>query len=1016
MTGITAPVADWVTLAQLHRDPFPIFDRLRAEGGVHWVPQVGRYLITSYSAVHETELDQEVFSANEQGSLMIRAMGHSMLRRDDPEHYVERRAWQPALRPGIVKREWTKVFRRNATRYLDELAAKGSAGDLVWDFAAPYASENLRQLIGLHNVDQADLQRWSQTMIDATGNYADDADVWERGRRSFDEVDVALDEMLAWHGKHLDDNPTLLGQLLRVPGEVMPLDRIRANMKMTIGGGLNEPRDALGVAVWALLTHPEQRDAVLADPALWQRTFDEAIRWVAPIGMYSRQVTRDTVLAGVRLPAGARLGICVLSANRDTKVWPRAWSFDIRRDVQPHLAFGKGVHVCLGAWAARAAVADVALPEIFARFEGLSLVAEDPPVAAGWVFRGMSRLPVSWSGMRPAGSPFVSSAVEGLSCPAVVRIAVVGSGPSGCFTVQSLLKVLPGARVDVFEALPVPYGLLRYGVAADHQGTKSVSGQFDRLFFDERVRFFGNVRVGVDVSFECLRASYDVVVLACGVHGDAVLSVPGASLPGVFGAGVVTRALNSFPDAPELTGFGESVAVVGGGNVAVDVVRLIVRQDFTGSDIADVVRKRLCGGVRVVHVFVRSGLSEAKFDPVMVRELAGFAGVTHVVHGVDFALLPVGKDARIDAVRELVCGGVDGEGVRVEWWFGANPVAVVGEGRVSEFVFSTGSNDCEPDVGGFAAGEVCERRVRVDSVVTAIGFVEDADAAAVVPVRPGEYPSGRVEDGLYVAGWLRRGPRGTIPEQREDSRQLARLIAEDFLAAGVRSARAGAAVFAAPEYSVDFAAWRRIDLRERMDAAPGRVRAKIRSRDALLAAAKDTSVVLPTVDEVAGAITDLAFPVAIVFASESGGAELVAEDLARRFGDGDRVSVTDIADVSPAEFNSERFYLFVCSTYGDGELPTSARLFYRELSLGHPQLENVRYAVFGMGDRSYAKTYSRGSELLDEALASCGARRVGEYGRHDAGGGVDAVEVAGDWLVGVLAEASRVYEANAGKH
>ena len=96
MTRKDAPVADWVTIPDLYRDPFPIYDRLRAEGGVHWVPAVNRYLVTSYDAVHETELDQQTFSANEQGSLQSRAMGHSMLRRDDPEHYIERKAWQPA--------------------------------------------------------------------------------------------------------------------------------------------------------------------------------------------------------------------------------------------------------------------------------------------------------------------------------------------------------------------------------------------------------------------------------------------------------------------------------------------------------------------------------------------------------------------------------------------------------------------------------------------------------------------------------------------------------------------------------------------------------------------------------------------------------------------------------------------------------------------------------------------------------------------------------------------------------
>ena len=195
MTRKDAPVADWVTIPDLYRDPFPIYERLRAEGGVHWVPAVNRYLVTSYDAVHETELDQQTFSANEQGSLQIRAMGHSMLRRDDPEHYVERKAWQPALRPGVVKRVWTDIFRQNAERYLAELTEKGPGSDLVWDFAAPYAAENLRQICGLYNVQQEDMQRWSQTMIDATGNYADDPEVSRLGEQSYNEVDVALADL-----------------------------------------------------------------------------------------------------------------------------------------------------------------------------------------------------------------------------------------------------------------------------------------------------------------------------------------------------------------------------------------------------------------------------------------------------------------------------------------------------------------------------------------------------------------------------------------------------------------------------------------------------------------------------------------------------------------------------------------------------------------------------------------------------------------------------------------------------
>lgn len=1029
-----APVADWVTIADLTRDPFPIYDRLRAEGGVHWVPAVGRYLITSYAAVHETELDQEVYSANEQGSLQIRAMGHSMLRRDDPEHYVERKAWQPALRPGEVKRTWTRVFERNAARFLDALAERGPGADLIRDFAAPYAAENLRELLGFRNVDQADLQRWSQALIDATGNYADDPEVWARGEAAFDEVDAALDEMLAWHAAHLDGNPTLIAQLLRAPGEAMPLDRIRANMKMTIGGGLNEPRDALGVGAYALLRHPEQRAALAADASLWPAAFEETIRWVAPIGMYSRQTTRDTVLAGVRLPAGARLGICVLSANRDTAVWPDAERFDLHREVQPHLAFGKGPHVCLGAWVAKAEVAAVGLPELFARFAGLSLVADDPAEVSGWVFRGMTRMPVTWDRVRPAGasrgavatgaaaagaSGDSGSAPEAPAAPRAPRISIVGSGPSGSFTAQALLRTLPDARIDVIEAQPTPFGLVRYGVAADHPGTKSVSRQFDRVYADPRVRFIGATRVGERVTLDEVRERSDAVVLASGVHGDAPLAVPGGDLPGVHGAGRITRLLNGHPDEAPAPDLGAAVAIVGHGNVAIDVARLIARREgdagFAGSDIDDELRRRLAGRVRTIHLVGRSAPEQAKFDPVMVRELAALPGVRHAVHGAGLGdgdrdagrtdAAPLGKDARVDAVRALLDAGARAAGagagdpaavpaadaVTIEWWFGATPAEVLAGpgGRVRGLGIATADGD---------------RELTVDAVVTAIGFVAEPGAADAIPVAPGAHPDGRVEPGLYTAGWLRRGSRGTIPDQREDARQLARRIADDLapLAAGGTPERPGIEPSAD---AVDFTGWLRIDLRERLGAAPGRARAKLRSRAELLAAAADRSLV-PQAPAPAAAGLAHDGPVTVLFATESGGAELAADELHRLLGgEGADVRLVDVADAAPADLDPARLHLVLCSTYGDGELPTSARPFHAALERGETDLGGLRYAVFGLGDRSYARTYSRGAELLDEALAARGARRVGEFGRHDAGGALEATEAAAEWLAGVLDEA-----------
>ncbi|MBC9954462.1 cytochrome P450 [Leucobacter sp. cx-42] len=1017
MTRKEVPVADWVTIPDLYRDPFPIYERLRAEGGVHWVPAVNRYLVTSYEAVHATELDQEIFSANEQGSLQIRAMGHSMLRRDDPEHYVERKAWQPALRPGMVKRVWTEVFRETASHLLDDFIAKGPGADLVWDFAAPYAAECLRQVCGLYNADQADLQRWSQTMIDATGNYADDPEVWRLGEQSFNEVDASLDEMLAWHSEHPDHS--LISQLLQIPDYEMPLERIRANLKMTIGGGLNEPRDAIGVAALAMLQNPEQLAMVQADPSLWHTVFDETIRWVAPIGMYSRQATRETELAGFTLPAGARLGICILSANRDASVWEDAADFNIRREPKPHLAFGKGVHVCLGAWVARAEVADIALPMLFERLEGLRLIEDEPAEMGGWVFRGMTKMPVTWDRALPAqevtgGSADRSAttpgrAVSNVDATPAPRVAIVGSGPSGCFTAQAVRRAFPAAPIDVIDRLPTPYGLVRYGVAADHQGTKAVARQFDRLFTSEDVTYRGNLHLGSTLTLEEIRAAYDVVVLATGMHGDAVLDIPGSQV--ARGSGSVTRLLNGHPDEDESQPLGTDVVVIGQGNVAMDIARLLTRDaaGFAGSDIDDATHQAFAGAVRTIHLVGRSLPGAAKFDPVMVRELAGLPGIEHILHGAG-ELADDGRDARIDAVRSLLeAHRAPGAPIRarMHWWFGLTPREIeVDATGTSEAAGSAASAVVFTD----ATGEPV--RIPATDVITAVGFTANVDS----PVPAAAHVDGRVEPGLYVAGWLRRGPRGTIPDQRTDAKGLAQLIVDD-IRSGAVSARAAGLTLRSCE--TDFTGWQRIELHERSAAAPGRERAKLRTHAQLLATAADTSIAVPVAQH--GAALTAGVPVTVLFGTESGGAELVAEELHRMFGSAGDVDVRDLAEVAPAELGTDRFYLIVCSTYGDGEVPTSVQPFHAALtgaggagvasgagdsSSAAPSLAGVRYAMFGMGDRSYDKTYSRGSELVDEALTACGATRIGEYGRHDAGGPVPASEAALDWAAGVLTEAA----------
>ncbi|PXY18810.1 cytochrome P450 [Prauserella muralis] len=391
----SAPAADWVDPAALAIDPYPTYRRLLDECPVAWVPALNRYLVTSFAGCRAIEEDQETFSAavSGGGATMARALGaQPMLRKDDPEHAHERRAINPTLRPKSLRERWAPVFERNARAQLEVLRQRGPGdADLNRDYAAPVASQNLVDLLGLRGTGVEDMRRWSHAFIAGTGNLLDDAEIWRRCDAARDEVDTLLDELVPHLREHPDGSITSA-----LAGAGLPASQVAANVKLTIAGGMNEPQHMVTNVVWALSRHPDQRARALADPALWPTVFDETVRWLSPIGMYPRETTRDVVLQDVLLPAGAPVGVVVGAANRDDAAFEHADRFDITRPRLPHLGFGSGTHLCAGHWAARIAIGEIAVPLLYAE---LPSVRTDPRRAEswdGWVFRGLTALPVTW--------------------------------------------------------------------------------------------------------------------------------------------------------------------------------------------------------------------------------------------------------------------------------------------------------------------------------------------------------------------------------------------------------------------------------------------------------------------------------------------------------------------------------------------------------------------------------------------------------------------------------------------
>jgi cytochrome P450 len=176
----------------------------------------------------------------------------------------------------------------------------------------------------------------------------------------------------------------------------MPIQSVRANVKLAISGGQNEPRKAIAGTVWALLTHPDQLDLVRRGEVSWLQAFEEYARWISPIGMSPRRIAKPWVIRDVAFETNERVFLMFGSANRDEKHFERADEFDVRRDVSKSVAFGAGPHFCAGAWASRAMIADVGLPTVFAKIRNLEIAADEPVRIGGWAFRGLLNLPVRW--------------------------------------------------------------------------------------------------------------------------------------------------------------------------------------------------------------------------------------------------------------------------------------------------------------------------------------------------------------------------------------------------------------------------------------------------------------------------------------------------------------------------------------------------------------------------------------------------------------------------------------------
>lgn len=379
-----------IDVAAFWNDPYPALKQMRAAAPIAYVPQLGSTIFTRRDDIFVMEKRIDVFSSHQPNGLMNVLMGHNMMRKDGDPHMAERAAMFPAVSPRTVRDVWREQFQAHADRILDELAPQGRA-DLCKAFALPLSAECLKHITGLTNMRYQDMDAWSQAMIDGIANYTGNKDIEARCNAATAGIDAAIDDMIPVVTRHPDHS--ILSVLLAAN---MPLESVRANIKLAISGGQNEPRDAISGTIWALLTHPEQLALVLNGNAKWIEVFEEYARWIAPIGMSPRRVAKPWSYGGVDFEPEDRVFFMFGSANRDEACFSNPETFDITRNTAKSIAFGAGPHYCAGAWASRAMVAEVALPSIFAKLKNLRLDDSTSVRIGGWAFRGLLNLPVIW--------------------------------------------------------------------------------------------------------------------------------------------------------------------------------------------------------------------------------------------------------------------------------------------------------------------------------------------------------------------------------------------------------------------------------------------------------------------------------------------------------------------------------------------------------------------------------------------------------------------------------------------
>ena len=432
------------------------------------------------------------------------------------------------------------------------------------------------------------------------------------------------------------------------------------------------------------------------------------------------------------------------------------------------------------------------------------------------------------------------------------HIAIIGSGPAGYYTAEAAQKHWgDDVHVDIFDQLPVPYGLIRTGVAPDHQSIKGVSRRYEGVALSANVRFVGNITIGRDVSIAELQSLYDAVVLATGAPNDRMPGLPGEALGNVFGSAAFVGWYNGHPQfaalSPDLSG--KTAVVIGNGNVALDVARILAKSsaEFDGSDIVGHALEALeASKLERIVILGRRGPHQIAMTP---KELGELGHLTRACPRVDPADLPEeGEDALLEPGQRKSVNHLRGfaaipeshredKPIDLDFDFFASPKSIIGEGKVAAVEVERTRLE-----GGRAVGTGEIYTIPADIVIACIGYQTSKIPGVPFEENAGRFANdeGRILPGLYCVGWARRGPSGTIGTNKPDGFSVVEKIAEDIGGGTGKPGRAGFDALAEKRglSIVTFRDWQKIEEAENARARDGAPREKFVDVAAMIAAVK----------------------------------------------------------------------------------------------------------------------------------------------------------------------------------